>query len=126
MDNTLLSNVKTMLGIDAEETVYDSQIGLQIRTAIDRLKMAGINATIGQYNDGKIITVANFKVGEHVVGEIILDKKTNERALEFIVVHVQRMIYQDAQTSFYATLNDLEHELLTTMSYSVLEDNLDE
>ena len=126
MNNTLLGNVKTMLGIDAEETVYDSQIDLQIRTAIDRLKMAGINATIGKYNDETIITVANFRVGEHVVGEIIVNKNTNERALEFIVVHVQRMIYQDAQTSFYATLNDLEHELLTTMSYSVLEDDLDE
>lgn len=126
MEKTLISNVKTMLGIDEEETVYDYQIELQIRTAIGRLKMAGINAVLGQDNAGKVITVSNFKVGEHVVGEIISNRNSNERALEFIVVHVQRMIYQDAQTSFYATLSDLEHELLTTMSYSILEDNLDE
>lgn len=122
MTANLTSKVKTLIGIEPDETLYDAQIDLQIKTAIGRMKMAGVEFDLGTGNDGSVITVANFFVGKHTVGEIIPGNLIDERALEYIAVHVQRMLYQEAQTSFYSTLDDLEHELLTTMYYAETDD----
>lgn len=115
---TLFDEVKKLVGIEDDETSYDAELNLQIRTAISRLNMAGIKFKLGSDLNGKVITVHDFKVGNYKVGEIIPTEETDDRVLEFICVHVQRMLYQEAQTSFYSTLQDLEHELLTTMYYA--------
>lgn len=122
MAENLTSKIKTLIGIEPDETLYDAQINLQIKTAINRMKMAGIKCNLGTGDDGSVITVGNFFVGNHTVGEIIPGEKIDEQALEYIAVHVQRMLYQEAQTSFYSTLDDLEHELLTTMYYADAND----
>ena len=122
MAENLTNKIKTLIGIEPDETLYDAQIDLQIKTAITRMKMAGIKCNLGTGSDGSVITVGNFFVGNHTVGEIIPGDKIDEQALEYIAVHVQRMLYQEAQTSFYSTLDDLEHELLTTMYYAETKD----
>lgn len=122
MTENLTSKIKTLIGIEPDETLYDAQINLQIKTAITRMKMAGVKCNLGTGSDESVITVGNFFVGNHTVGEIIPGDVIDEQALEYIAVHVQRMLYQEAQTSFYSTLSDLEHELLTTMYYTNTND----
>lgn len=122
MAENLTSKIKTLIGIEPDETLYDAQINLQIKTAIARMKMAGIKCNLGTGSDDSVITVGNFFVGKYTVGEIIPGDVIDEQTLEYIAVHVQRMLYQEAQTSFYSTLDDLEHELLTTMYYADAND----
>lgn len=116
---TLLSSIKALAHVEEDETAYDDEIELLIQNAVVRMKMAGVqSAILGQDDNGKIVTVGNFKVGSIKVGELIVQKYNYTTALEYIATIVKMGLYQDGTGAYYNTLSDIAKELLTTMYYA--------
>lgn len=119
---TLLSSIKALAHVEEDETAYDDEIELLIQNAVVRMKMAGVqSAILGQDDNGKIVTVGNFKVGSIKVGELIVQKysyTTTPTTLEYIATIVKMGLYQDGTSAYYSTLSDIAKELLTTMYYA--------
>lgn len=116
---TLLSSIKALAHVEEDETAYDDEIELLIQNAVVRMKMAGVkSAILGRDDNGKIVTVGNFKVGEAKVGGLIVKKHSYTTALEYIATIVKMGLYQDGTGAYYNTLSDIAKELLTTMYYA--------
>ena len=116
---TLLSSIKALAHVEEDETAYDDEIELLIQNAVVRMKMAGVqSAILGQDDNGKIVTVGNFKVGSIKVGELLVQKYNYTTALEYIATIVKMGLYQDGTGAYYNTLSDIAKELLTTMYYA--------
>lgn len=123
---TLLSSIKALAHVEEDETAYDDEIELLIQNAVVRMKMAGVKSPIlGQDDNGKIVTVGNFKVGSIKVGELIVQKYNYTTALEYIATIVKMGLYQDGTGAYYNTLSDIAKELLTTMYYAA-DDSADD
>ena len=123
---TLLQSVKALAHVEEDETAYDDEIELLIQNAVVRMKMAGVkSAILGQDDNGKIVTVGNFKVGSIKVGELIVQKYRYTTALEYIATIVKMGLYQEGTGAYYNTLSDIAKELLTTMYYAA-DDSADD
>ena len=123
---TLLSSIKALAHVEEDETAYDDEIELLIQNAVVRMKMAGVkSAILGHDDNGKIVTVGNFKVGSIKVGELIVQKYSYTTALEYIATIVKMGLYQDGTGAYYNTLSDIAKELLTTMYYAA-DDSADD
>lgn len=103
MDSTtdsILLTISKMLGLDAEYTVFDTDIIVYINMAIDVLEQLGVG------NDGFVVTGAT-----ETWGDFLIDMSKLKSVKTYIYIRVKLLFDPPANATLFKILEDTAKEL---------------